>query len=180
MNEKIELLLGGGRDGHLPTPNPTPRFWVAITARHPAGTRAQGLSQCGGNALVFLPTWEPVCGVGKDRPPSLGPSWGSSSLRNSRVLSRCYKRPQGWDTALSPSPRHAPKRKTVPTQQLNPSHRLLCAHPCTPPSWDGGRLSPPSHRHGLKLWLLLNPEPEADSPRVPGTREPDPRGQEHK
>lgn len=192
--KKIELLLGGGRDGHLPTPTLTPpptspcpllggyHSGQAPDCRASCWHAGPGLQPVWGQCPVFLPTWEPVCGVGKDRPPSLGPSWGSSSLCNSRVLSRGC---EGWDPALSPSP--------TCSQEKDCAHSAAESQPQAPPvpilkhlppgMWGGGgwrRLSHPSHRHGLKLWLLLNPEPEGDSPRVPGTREPDPWGQEHK
>lgn len=66
MNEW--LLLGGGKAAHLPACSPRPTLGGIMagrlhSARHLAGSAA------GGDGIVFLPTWEPMFQLGKDKPP---------------------------------------------------------------------------------------------------------------
>lgn len=100
----------------------------------------------------------------------MGPGLASSSTPyNSLCFSRGRERPQGWDTALSPSPRGTFQKKDSAHPAGDSIINAICPHPRTLPIWDGRGLLYASQRQRMKFWLLLNPKPKGDSPRVPGT-----------
>lgn len=117
--------------------------------------------------------------VGKISLPSVGSGLDSSSTPyNSTHFSRGRERPQGWNTALSPSPRGTFQKKDSAHPASESIIGPIRPQPCTLPIWDSRGLLHTSQRQKMKFWLLLNPKPKGDSPRVPGTRNLGPLGQE--
>lgn len=95
----------------------------------------------------------------------MGPGLASSStLYNSARFSRGRERPQGWNTALSPSPRGTFQKKDSAHPAGESIIDPICPHPRTLPIWDGRGLLHTSQRQRMKFWLLLNPKPKGDSP----------------